>query len=84
MLFIHLDRWCSWLCAMAVSYTHLHDMQDIEALTHRVILIGRGEVLLDGSLDDMRTLAVESGNALNDGGSLEKMIASLYRKLKIV
>lgn len=61
-----------------------HDMQDIEALTNRVILIGRGEVLLDGSLDDMRTLAVESGNALNDGGSLEKMIASLYRKLKIV
>ena len=30
-----------------------HDMQDIEAIANRVILIGRGKVLLDGSLDDM-------------------------------
>ena len=31
-----------------------HDMQDIEALTRRVILIGKGRVLLDGTLDELR------------------------------
>ena len=29
-----------------------HDMQDIEALTHRILLIGKGRILLDGSLDE--------------------------------
>lgn len=31
-----------------------HDTQDIEALTNRIILIGKGRVLLDGSLDDLK------------------------------
>lgn len=31
-----------------------HDMQDIEALTKRIILIGKGKVLLDGDLADMK------------------------------
>lgn len=31
-----------------------HDMSDIEALTNRVILIGKGRILLDGSLRDIR------------------------------
>ena len=31
-----------------------HDMQDIEALTQRIILIGKGRILLDGSLDLLR------------------------------
>ena len=31
-----------------------HDMQDIEALTERVLLIGRGRILLDGKLDDLK------------------------------
>lgn len=34
-----------------------HDMQDIEALTKRIILIGKGRVLLDGTLEDMCLLA---------------------------
>lgn len=38
-----------------------HDMQDIEALTKRIILIGRGRVLMDGTLEDMRRLAAEHG-----------------------
>ncbi len=38
-----------------------HDMQDIEALTRRIILIGRGRILLDGSLEDMRRLAGAAG-----------------------
>lgn len=31
-----------------------HDMQDIEAITNRVILIGKGRKLLDGTLEDLR------------------------------
>ena len=43
-----------------------HDMQDIEALTKRIILIGRGRVLMDGTLEDMRTLAAEHGQAIEE------------------
>jgi len=47
-----------------------HDMLDIEALTERILLIGKGRILLDGSLDELKrhssehkTLIVEfSGN----------------------
>lgn len=31
-----------------------HDMQDIEALTNRIILIGKGRLLYDGDLDTIR------------------------------
>ncbi len=31
-----------------------HDMQDIEALTKRIILIGKGSILLDGDLEDLK------------------------------
>ena len=31
-----------------------HDMSDIEALANRIILIGKGQVLLDGSLKDIK------------------------------
>ncbi len=31
-----------------------HDMQDIEALTERILLIGRGRILLDGKLSDVK------------------------------
>lgn len=31
-----------------------HDMQDVEALTERILLIGRGQILLDGSLDELK------------------------------
>lgn len=31
-----------------------HDMQDIEALTQRVMLIGKGQILLDGSLEELK------------------------------
>jgi ABC-2 type transport system ATP-binding protein len=30
-----------------------HDMQDIEALTERILLIGKGRILLDGSLSEL-------------------------------
>lgn len=31
-----------------------HDMQDIEALTDRILLIGKGKILLDGNLDEIK------------------------------
>jgi len=47
-----------------------HDMQDIEALTERILLIGKGRILLDGSLEELRrrasvqkTLVVEYAGA---------------------
>lgn len=48
-----------------------HDMQDIEALTERVLLIGKGKILLDGNLAELKrrsserkTIVVEyDGNA---------------------
>lgn len=43
-----------------------HDMQDIEALTERILLIGKGQILLDGNLQEIKrqfssqkTIAVE-------------------------
>ena len=56
-------------------------MQDISALAQRVILIGRGRILLDGSLDDIR----REGGA-QDGGedALDQAVAALYRKLDIL
>jgi ABC-2 type transport system ATP-binding protein len=47
-----------------------HDMQDIEALTERILLIGKGRILLDGSLAELKkrsserkTLVVEYNGA---------------------
>jgi viologen exporter family transport system ATP-binding protein len=54
-----------------------HDMQDIEALTSRVLLIGRGKILLDGSLSDLKE------NAQSEETSLEKTIAKLYKQFEI-
>ena len=36
-----------------------HDMQDIEALTERILLIGKGKILLDGSLDELKRRSSE-------------------------
>lgn len=46
-----------------------HDMQDIEALTNRVILIGKGHILLDGTIDDIR----------QGYDSTEEALAAFYR-----
>jgi energy-coupling factor transporter ATP-binding protein EcfA2 len=51
-----------------------HDMQDIEALTERIILIGKGKILLDGILDQLKkrnsTHKKLSVDYLGDGSSL--------------
>ncbi|MDF2588954.1 MAG: transporter related [Anaerocolumna sp.] len=64
-----------------------HDMQDIEALANRVILIGKGRVLLDGTLENMRQLALQSEANEEDkenNVSLDQIVANLYRSLHIL
>lgn len=51
-----------------------HDMQDIEALARRILLIGRGRLLLDGSLEELKRRA--SGKkrlTLEFSGSVPKL-----------
>lgn len=58
-----------------------HDMQDIEALTNRIILIGKGQILMDGTLEDIKN---HGANAQTDAGSsLDETIAELYRSYDI-
>jgi ABC-2 type transport system ATP-binding protein len=51
-------------------------MQDIDALTKRIILIGKGKILLDGTLDDLK-------GQYKDASSLDKMMVKLYEAYKI-
>ncbi len=53
-----------------------HDMQDIDALCHRVLLIGKGMLLLDGSIGEIRAMAGENL-------STEESVADLYRRFGI-
>ena len=53
-----------------------HDMQDIDALSQRVLLIGKGRLLLDGTLDEIRAMAGENL-------STEESVADLYRRFGI-
>ena len=50
-----------------------HDMQDIEALANRIILIGKGRILMDGTLDDIK----------KGGGNVDETVAELYRAYDI-
>lgn len=53
-----------------------HDMQDIEALAKRIILIGKGKLLSDGSLSELKQ------QFPNEEG-LDEMIAQLYQRYQI-
>ena len=50
-----------------------HDMQDIEAMTSRIILIGKGKILMDGTLQD-----IKKGDA-----NIDETVAELYRTYHI-
>lgn len=50
-----------------------HDMQDIEALASRIILIGKGKILMDGTLED-----IKRGNE-----TIDETVAELYRSYEI-
>ena len=49
-----------------------HDMQDIEAITKRIILIGKGKILLDGDISD-----------ISGSGDIDHTVAELYRSYEI-
>lgn len=59
-----------------------HDMQDIEALTSRIILIGKGRILMDGTLEDIRRAAGSAACGAADG-RIDELIAQLYRSYEI-
>ena len=63
------------LCGTTVLLT-THDMQDIDALCSRVLLIGKGQLLLDGDTAQIRTMAGENL-------STEESVADLYRRFGI-
>ncbi len=50
-----------------------HDMQDIEALASRIILIGKGRILMDGTLEDIK----------RGGASMDETLAQLYKSYEI-
>ena len=50
-----------------------HDMQDIEALSKRIILIGKGKVLVDGTLED-----IKKGDS-----DIDTTIAELYQNFNL-
>lgn len=53
-----------------------HDMADVDALCHRVLLIGKGQLLLDGDTAQIRAMAGENL-------STEESVADLYRRFGI-
>ena len=65
----------SRLCGTTVLLT-THDMQDVDALCSRVLLIGKGQLLLDGDTAQIRTMAGENL-------STEESVADLYRRFGI-
>lgn len=54
-----------------------HDMQDIEALAKRVLLIGKGQLLLDGNLEDLKS------HSPSEHAGLDEIAAALYRDYDI-
>ena len=54
-----------------------HDMQDIDALSDRILLIGKGRLLLDGTLTDLKS------RCTSDCCTLDEVLASLYQEFQI-
>jgi ABC-2 type transport system ATP-binding protein len=57
-----------------------HDMHDIDALAERVIVIGHGRVLADGTFDSLRAqIAAENPDETNEEAlAIEEVIARFY------
>jgi ABC-2 type transport system ATP-binding protein len=59
-----------------------HDMHDIEALAERVIVIGNGRVLADGSFEGLRASvlshAAVDGDVADEDASIEAIVARFY------
>ncbi len=55
-----------------------HDMDDIEALCPRVLVIGRGKLLYDGTMDTLRTRYTT-----RDGQDIDEVIAAMYEDMAL-
>lgn len=56
-----------------------HDMQDIQALTKRVMLIGKGQILLDGSLDELKKRASDKKQiTIKHSGKTPELCEGMY------
>jgi len=58
-----------------------HDMNDIEALAQRILLIGKGRLLYDGDINTLRERYVED-SAFNSP-SIEEIIVRMYKEYQI-
>lgn len=54
-----------------------HDTGDIEALTNRIILIGRGKILLDGKLDELKKRFSKKYITIDYNGNLDELCDGL-------
>jgi ABC-2 type transport system ATP-binding protein len=64
-----------------------HDMNDIEALAGRIILIGKGSLLYDGSLETLRSRFAPNKSIILDQPTstqpIEDIIVQLYKEYQI-
>lgn len=58
-----------------------HDMNDIEALAQRILLIGKGNLLYDGDLTTLRERYVE--DSPTGSSSIEEIIVRMYKEYQI-
>lgn len=63
-----------------------HDMQDIEALTDRIILIGKGKLLYDGSFKEIKkkySQLIKAADKNENETSTEAIVAKIYEEMEI-
>lgn len=56
-----------------------HDMQDIESIADRVLVIGKGSLLMDGTFEELKQAAQTEENQ-----NLDQVIAALYQRLELI
>lgn len=68
-----------------------HDMQDIEALTERILLIGNGKILLDGTLSELkkrnssyRTIIIDFTGRLPEMGHRMRVLKNMDGHAEII
>lgn len=58
-----------------------HDMNDIEALARRIIMIGKGSLLFDGDLQTLRDKYI--GDSAETTPSIDEIIVRMYKEYQI-
>ncbi|GHU74506.1 ABC transporter ATP-binding protein [Clostridia bacterium] len=56
-----------------------HDMNDIEALTDRVVLIGKGHILYDGSMGMIKRRFKDNNGYQDENSHIEEIVAAFYK-----